>query len=66
MKRIISLLAVTVMIFASLVVVIPDSSDATATDPVTVHPIPEDRMPWVSISPIPYYNSLHLYFTEDP
>ena len=66
MRRIVSLLTVTVMIIASLTIVISDGSDATATDPVTVHPVPENRMPWVSIEPIPYYNNLNLYFTEDP
>jgi len=66
MRRMISLLAVTVMVLASLAFIIPDDSEATATDPVTVHPAPENRMPWVSSIAVPYYSELNLYFTENP
>lgn len=65
-RKILSIIAVMVMLSAPFVMLIPDDSDATATTPVTVHPVPTDRLPWVTTVPIPYISSFNLYFTEDP
>ena len=65
-RKILSIIAVLVMLSAPLVMIYPDDSDATATTPVTVHPIPTDRLPWVTTVPIPYISSFFLNFTENP
>ena len=65
-RKILSVIAALVMLSAPLVMFFPDDSDATATTPVTVHPVPTDRLPWVTTVPIPYLSSFDLSFTEDP
>ena len=65
-RKITSVLAVMMMVFASVIVLAPVTSDAASTAPTTVHPVPGDRSPWVSKDSVPYYNNLNLYYSEDP
>ena len=65
-RKLLSAMIAAVMLFASLVILIPGDTDAASTEPITVHPVPGDRMPWVSKEAIPYYSHTSLYYTEDP
>lgn len=64
--KLLSVFAVTALALTALAVIGIDDSDATATAPVTVHPIP-DRNPWVSKEPLIYLNGFSsMNFEDDP
>ena len=65
-RRMISFAAVMIMLFSSFIIIASDGSEAASTAPVTVHPIPENNLPWVTSSAIPYIDDFTIYFEEDP
>ena len=66
-RKIISLLAVAVMVFASFAIVMADGTEAESSAPQKIHPIPGYNMPWVTTVPILQHVALYNeYFLDDP